>query len=85
MRSLLAARQLLAALTLLAASVAHELGNPLNALSIHLQLVEREIRKLGQPAVGVEGGVAKRDSARRQQGAAEERRVVPRQQPKRPL
>ena len=37
-------------LTLLAASVAHELGNPLNALSIHLQLMEREIRKLGQPA-----------------------------------
>ena len=33
-------------LTLLAASVAHELGNPLNALSIHLQLIEREIRKL---------------------------------------
>ena len=41
------------ALTLLAASVAHELGNPLNALSIHLQLMEREIRKLGQPAVGL--------------------------------
>ncbi|MBI1839664.1 MAG: PAS domain S-box protein [Verrucomicrobia bacterium] len=34
------------ALTLLAASVAHEIGNPLNALSIHLQLVEREIAKL---------------------------------------
>ncbi len=34
------------ALTLLAASVAHEIGNPLNALSIHLQLMEREIRKL---------------------------------------
>ncbi|MDP6306841.1 MAG: ATP-binding protein [Verrucomicrobiota bacterium] len=47
------------ALTLLAASVAHELGNPLNALSIHLQLMEREIRKLGQPAVGIEGGLAK--------------------------
>jgi signal transduction histidine kinase len=38
------------ALTLLAASVAHEIGNPLNALHIHLQLMEREIRKLqGQP------------------------------------
>lgn len=34
------------ALTLLAASVAHEIGNPLNALSIHLQLLEREARKL---------------------------------------
>ena len=43
------------ALTLLAASVAHELGNPLNALSIHLQLMEREIRKLGQPAARGKG------------------------------
>jgi two-component system, sporulation sensor kinase E len=34
------------ALTLLAASVAHEIGNPLNALDIHLQLMERELRKL---------------------------------------
>ena len=34
------------ALTLLAASVAHEIGNPLNALSIHLQLLERESKKL---------------------------------------
>jgi len=34
------------ALTLLAASVAHEIGNPLNALSIHLQLLEREAKKL---------------------------------------
>jgi len=49
------------ALTLLAASVAHELGNPLNALSIHLQLMEREIRKLGQPAAGVDEPLAKRD------------------------
>jgi PAS domain S-box-containing protein len=36
----------LQALTLLAASVAHEIGNPLNALHIHLQLMEREIKKL---------------------------------------
>jgi len=36
------------ALTLLAASVAHELGNPLNALHIHLQLMEREVKKLKQ-------------------------------------
>ncbi len=34
------------ALTLLAASVAHEIGNPINALHIHLQLMERELRKL---------------------------------------
>jgi len=37
------------ALTLLAASVAHELGNPLNALHIHLQLLEREVRRLRAP------------------------------------
>jgi signal transduction histidine kinase len=37
-------------LTLLAASVAHEIGNPLNALHIHLQLMTREIKKLRQPA-----------------------------------
>jgi two-component system, sporulation sensor kinase E len=36
----------LQALTLLAASVAHEIGNPLNALHIHLQLMERELGKL---------------------------------------
>jgi PAS domain S-box-containing protein len=34
------------ALTLLAASVAHEIGNPLNALHIHLQLMERAVKKL---------------------------------------
>ncbi len=36
------------ALTLFAASVAHEIGNPLNALHIHLQLMEREIKKFGR-------------------------------------
>ncbi len=52
------------ALTLLAASVAHEIGNPLNALHIHLQLMERELKKLkgaaaaeppAKPAVGRRG------------------------------
>ena len=36
----------LTALTLLAAGVAHEIGNPLNSLHIHLQLMERKLRKL---------------------------------------
>ena len=45
------------ALTLLAASVAHEIGNPLNALHIHLQLMERELRKMrGQGENEEEGG-----------------------------
>jgi two-component system, sporulation sensor kinase E len=34
------------ALTLLAAGVAHEIGNPLNSLHIHLQLMERQAHKL---------------------------------------
>ena len=34
------------ALTLLAAGVAHEIGNPLNSLDIHLQLMQRRIKKL---------------------------------------
>ena len=48
----------LQALTLLAASVAHEIGNPLNALHIHLQLMDRELKNLREaPAI------ARRDSA----------------------
>jgi PAS domain S-box-containing protein len=35
----------LTALTMLAAGVAHEIGNPLNSLHIHLQLMERKLRK----------------------------------------
>lgn len=44
------------ALTLLAASVAHEIGNPLNALHIHLQLMERQLKKL--KAASNRGGLA---------------------------
>jgi len=33
----------LEAITLLAAGVAHEIGNPLNSINIHLQLLDREI------------------------------------------
>jgi two-component system, sporulation sensor kinase E len=40
-------------LTLLAASVAHEIGNPLNALHIHLQLMGREIGKLRRSFIDV--------------------------------
>jgi len=36
------------AITMLAAGVAHEIGNPLNSLNIHLQLLDRHLR--GQPA-----------------------------------
>jgi two-component system, sporulation sensor kinase E len=53
------------ALTLLAASVAHEIGNPLNALHIHLQLMEREIRKL-RGSAGNPGGNANAKSRTRQ-------------------
>jgi len=40
------------ALTLLAAGVAHELGNPLNSLTIHLQLMERDLRDLPPEKAG---------------------------------
>jgi two-component system, sporulation sensor kinase E len=38
------------ALTLLAAGVAHEIGNPLNSLHIHLQLMERKVQDLDHNA-----------------------------------
>ncbi len=57
------------ALTLLAASVAHEIGNPLNALHIHLQLMEREVKKLrGTAPAGrgrARGASAEVDAAQR--------------------
>jgi two-component system, sporulation sensor kinase E len=46
------------ALTLLAASVAHEIGNPINALHIHLQLMERELAKLNKITHGEAQGRA---------------------------
>jgi len=58
------------ALTLLAASVAHEIGNPLNALHIHLQLMERELRKL-QSSDRTEPAAKPRPSARSRAVAAE--------------
>ena len=42
----------LSAITLLAAGVAHEIGNPLNSLNIHLQLMDRELKKLPAPQAG---------------------------------
>lgn len=55
----------LQALTLLSASVAHEIGNPLNALHIHLQLMEREVRKIRQATIDVadpDSGPAEREA-----------------------
>jgi signal transduction histidine kinase len=40
------ASERLNAMNLLAAGVAHEIGNPLNSLTIHLQLMDRELRAL---------------------------------------
>ena len=49
------------ALTLLAASVAHEIGNPLNALHIHLQLMERGVKKLKVDERQTKGAPAHRE------------------------
>ncbi len=40
------------ALTLLAAGVAHEIGNPLNSLDIHLQLMQRRVKKMAVKSRG---------------------------------
>ncbi len=41
----------LEAITLLAAGVAHEIGNPLNSLNIHLQIMERELRDVKEKEI----------------------------------
>ena len=58
------------ALTLLAASVAHEIGNPLNALHIHLQLMERELKKLKSVAASTPAASQLSMPTRRRHSAA---------------
>jgi two-component system, sporulation sensor kinase E len=48
------------AILMLAAGVAHEIGNPLNSLTIHLQLMDRELRGLPEEKPGRVEGAAGR-------------------------
>ena len=69
------------ALTLLAASVAHEIGNPLNALHIHLQLMERELRKLrlttAEPPVKPLSPLRRRSRTQAEAGVNDARELIP--------
>ncbi|AHF91711.1 histidine kinase [Opitutaceae bacterium TAV5] len=59
---------------LLAASVAHELGNPLNSLTIHLQLIERKLRKAAATAAdtaAVQGSGFRVQSSRKRRASAD--------------
>ena len=59
------------ALALLAASVAHEIGNPLNALNLHLQLIERQLGKLArltEPALERGAGKGERGTGNGEKG-----------------
>jgi signal transduction histidine kinase len=47
--------QRIRAITMLAAGVAHEIGNPLNSLNIQLQLLQRHLRRLDDQQVVREG------------------------------
>ena len=58
-------------LTLLAASVAHEIGNPLNALHIHLQFMARQIKKLKDAAATATPGKFSRRDAKLEGDTAE--------------
>ena len=64
------------ALTLLAASVAHEIGNPLNALHIHLQLMERELAKLKDPVSPATAPAGRRGVRKNEPGLDLETRLV---------
>ena len=46
--------ELLQAMTMLAAGVAHEIGNPLNSLNIHLQLMERLTKHIDKEEISKE-------------------------------